>query len=236
MQDPLKEYYDVLGLPPAASRDEVKRAWRDLCKVWHPDRFEGDLPLQERAEEKLRAVSAAYEALRNIAPPGTQLTIVESPLDIAHKAGGVVPETEPPKTELDLHVERQRVKLESQRAEVEVELKRNAAERERLEEEAERTHRLGVVVAAITFPFGFFFTKYAFELNKKVLIKKKGVLFFGPVRTFNYVNWGQVCLFTAIFCWGNYIVGREGPMRNVLWCNVIYVMVLLLIKWLRASS
>lgn len=37
--DDMKRYYEILELEPGASPEEVKRAYRDLVKVWHPDRF-----------------------------------------------------------------------------------------------------------------------------------------------------------------------------------------------------
>lgn len=41
----------------------VKEAYRDLAKVWHPDRFPGDDRLAEKAQEKLRVINEAYQRL-----------------------------------------------------------------------------------------------------------------------------------------------------------------------------
>jgi hypothetical protein len=62
-------YYRILDLLPGASFDEVKTAYRDLVKVWHPDRFPHDPRLQRKAEEKLRELNAAYhrEPTRTVA-------------------------------------------------------------------------------------------------------------------------------------------------------------------------
>lgn len=57
--------YRILDLDPAASDDEVKRAWRDLTNVWHPDRFGHDPRLQRKAEEKLKTILEAYETVRS---------------------------------------------------------------------------------------------------------------------------------------------------------------------------
>ena len=54
----------LLELDPTASGEELKRAYRDLTKVWHPDRFAHDPGLRHRAEEKLKTIHEAYEAVR----------------------------------------------------------------------------------------------------------------------------------------------------------------------------
>ncbi len=56
--------YEVLGLAPGASPEEVKEAYRDLVKVWHPDRFSSDPQLQQKAQAKLKEINAAYARLR----------------------------------------------------------------------------------------------------------------------------------------------------------------------------
>lgn len=60
----LEESYRVLDLDAGATDEEVKNAWRDLTKVWHPDRFGHDPQMQGKAEEKLKAINAAYESIR----------------------------------------------------------------------------------------------------------------------------------------------------------------------------
>ncbi len=58
--DDLRESYRLLEVEPGASPEEVKRAYRDLVKVWHPDRFADDPRLQSRAQEKLKQINFAY--------------------------------------------------------------------------------------------------------------------------------------------------------------------------------
>ena len=53
----------MLDLPPDATQEEVKRAYRELAKVWHPDRFTGDPKLQQKAQEKLKQINSAYERI-----------------------------------------------------------------------------------------------------------------------------------------------------------------------------
>src|SRR5262245_52603609 len=54
----------ALGLPPSATPAQIKEAYRDLAKVWHPDRFAGEPRLRAKAEENLKVVNEAYEVLR----------------------------------------------------------------------------------------------------------------------------------------------------------------------------
>ena len=61
----MKQYFEILELQPGATPDEVKRAYRDLAKVWHPDRFKEDSPrLKSKAAEKLTEINEAYEKIR----------------------------------------------------------------------------------------------------------------------------------------------------------------------------
>jgi len=56
--------YHVLELKSGASLDQVKKAWRDLVMVWHPDRFPNNESLQRKAGERLKEINAAYEMLK----------------------------------------------------------------------------------------------------------------------------------------------------------------------------
>ena len=56
-------YYQVLGLKPGAALDEIKQAYRDMVKVWHPDRFTNEPRLGRIAEHKLKEINEAYEGL-----------------------------------------------------------------------------------------------------------------------------------------------------------------------------
>lgn len=61
----------VLGLPPGATADEIQAAWRDLARVWHPDRFPHDERLRQKAGENLQRINAAHDALRDYDPAVT---------------------------------------------------------------------------------------------------------------------------------------------------------------------
>ena len=56
--------YEVLGIKPGASQEEIKSAYRKLVKQYHPDQYR-DNPLQELAQQKLAEVNEAYNQLTN---------------------------------------------------------------------------------------------------------------------------------------------------------------------------
>jgi hypothetical protein len=59
------EALDVLALRPGATASEIKEAYRDMVKVWHPDRFGNDLRLRHKAERQLKLINEAYSVLRS---------------------------------------------------------------------------------------------------------------------------------------------------------------------------
>lgn len=63
--DDIPECYRILDLESGASFEEIKRSYRELVKVWHPDRFRSDPKLRAKAEEKLKRINLAYERLSN---------------------------------------------------------------------------------------------------------------------------------------------------------------------------
>lgn len=58
MNDP----YSVLGVSPSASDDEVKKAYRELARKYHPDNYH-DNPLADLASEKMKEINEAYETI-----------------------------------------------------------------------------------------------------------------------------------------------------------------------------
>ena len=58
MNDP----YSVLGVSPSASDEEVKKAYRELARKYHPDNYH-DNPLADLASEKMKEINAAYDAI-----------------------------------------------------------------------------------------------------------------------------------------------------------------------------
>ena len=61
MTDP----YKVLGISPNATNEEVKNAYRELAKKYHPDNY-SDSPMAELAEEKMKEVNEAYDEILRI--------------------------------------------------------------------------------------------------------------------------------------------------------------------------
>ncbi len=54
--------YKVLGVSPTATDDEVKRAYRDLARKYHPDNYVNN-PLADLAKEKMQEINDAYDTI-----------------------------------------------------------------------------------------------------------------------------------------------------------------------------
>jgi hypothetical protein len=68
-QDP----YDVLGIEPTGSIDEVRRAYRAQAQINHPDRYMGaSTDVRTAAERRMKQVNAAYDVLKvRLSSPGS---------------------------------------------------------------------------------------------------------------------------------------------------------------------
>jgi hypothetical protein len=69
--DELARAYAVLGVRGGASAAEIKKRYRALVKVWHPDRFAADPQGQAEAATRMRAINEAYEITLAQVPPRT---------------------------------------------------------------------------------------------------------------------------------------------------------------------
>ncbi len=58
----MKDPYQVLGVNPNATDDEVKKAYRELAKKYHPDTYVGN-PLADLAAEKMKEINEAYDTI-----------------------------------------------------------------------------------------------------------------------------------------------------------------------------
>ena len=57
-----ENYYELFGVDEEASDQEIKQAYRDLIKRYHPDTYRGDTAY---AEEQTRLINEAYSVLSN---------------------------------------------------------------------------------------------------------------------------------------------------------------------------
>ena len=60
----MKDPYEVLGVTKDASDDEIKAAYRELAKKYHPDKYI-DNPLADLAAEKMKEINEAYDKIVN---------------------------------------------------------------------------------------------------------------------------------------------------------------------------
>lgn len=54
--------YEVLGVKEGTSKEDIKKAYREQAKKYHPDQY-GDNPLKDLAEDKMRELNEAYDYL-----------------------------------------------------------------------------------------------------------------------------------------------------------------------------
>lgn len=56
--------YKVLGVTPQTSDDDVKRAYRELARKYHPDNYVNN-PLADLAETRMKEINEAYDMIMN---------------------------------------------------------------------------------------------------------------------------------------------------------------------------
>ena len=56
-------HYETLGIPREASAERVKRSYRSLVKIYHPDKFPSGSAEQAEAEKRIRDLNEAYSVL-----------------------------------------------------------------------------------------------------------------------------------------------------------------------------
>lgn len=65
----MKNPYEILGISPSATNEEVRNAYRALAKKYHPDNYI-DSPVADLAEEKMKDVNWAYDEILRIRANG----------------------------------------------------------------------------------------------------------------------------------------------------------------------
>ena len=83
MRDP----YAVLGIMKDATDEEVKNAYRELARKYHPDNYKDDNPLKDLAKEKMQEINAAYDEIQRNRQSGASSS--RSSGDYTHSATGI---------------------------------------------------------------------------------------------------------------------------------------------------
>jgi len=62
----VKDPYSILGVSKNATDEEIKKAYRELARKYHPDNYSDDNPLKDLASEKMQEINAAYDEIQRI--------------------------------------------------------------------------------------------------------------------------------------------------------------------------
>ena len=67
----MKDPYKVLGVSSNATDEEIKKAYRELVRKYHPDKYR-DSDLADLANEKMKEINAAYEEIQKMREAGAK--------------------------------------------------------------------------------------------------------------------------------------------------------------------
>ena len=70
----MKDPYSILGVSKDATDEEIKAAYRELARKYHPDNYPDDNPLKELAEDKMQEINAAYDKIQKMRAKGSKST------------------------------------------------------------------------------------------------------------------------------------------------------------------
>ena len=73
----MKDPYEVLGVPHGASDEQIKKAYRELARKYHPDNY-ADNPLADLAQEKMKEINEAYDTLTKGGGAASQSGVYQS--------------------------------------------------------------------------------------------------------------------------------------------------------------
>jgi hypothetical protein len=80
MKESKESYYEILGITEKCKREDIKRAYIELCKNYHPDKLPPDTPEGARnfIAERMSLINEAYEVLKNENSRNNYDRIIES--------------------------------------------------------------------------------------------------------------------------------------------------------------
>lgn len=80
--------YKVLGIDPETSDDDIKRAYREMARKYHPDNYAGS-PLADLAETRMKEINEAYDlVMESRSNGGSASAGVSSRQNSGYTAGG----------------------------------------------------------------------------------------------------------------------------------------------------
>jgi len=82
----ITEYRKLFGIEKDANLTELKNIYRNLMKVWHPDKFQDSDESKSEAEAKSKTIIEAYHFLVSLSPE-THLQNIETYTETINNAG-----------------------------------------------------------------------------------------------------------------------------------------------------
>jgi|UniRef100_A0A7V3RE09 molecular chaperone DnaJ len=71
----MKDPYEVLGVRHGATKEEIRDAYRELIKKYHPDKFRDNPDMKNLAEEKVKEINEAYNYLLDHQDDGSSSSV-----------------------------------------------------------------------------------------------------------------------------------------------------------------
>jgi len=90
-------HFDVLGVTRYSTKDEIKKAYRDEIKKWHPDKFPDQPNKILEALDRSKNIIEAFSLLKNYDPPKPKITTNSSSTFTRKKRSSYPRQTSKPK-------------------------------------------------------------------------------------------------------------------------------------------